>query len=183
MCRERDRALYIYIYIYIYACCRRGMLAKKWRLKRGIRSPTGIWIPPGAVSRLFLRAFKLGWGCAKIVSPSSPWGLQKGFLALYWKTETLKFRQIRLKRSVFGLFRLLSWKIWHEKRGGSSYNFGAAPSRVQSGLPLLAKPLVLQAKTKTCFSGPLGALFFFPAFGHSAAWPATQNSEMPCFVG
>ena len=40
-------------YIYIYACCRRGILATKWRLKRGIRSPTRVRIAPGAVSRLF----------------------------------------------------------------------------------------------------------------------------------
>ena len=38
-------------------------------------------------------------------------------------------------------------------------------------------------KTKTCFFWALGAVYFFWPFWHSAAWPATQNSEMPCFLG
>ena len=118
--REIKRIINKYIYIYMHMLWE-GNPVHKMPSQKGNLVPDMCPDSLGTVSRLFSRGFARSRGGAEIVPPSSPWGLRKGFLALAWKTETLKFRQIRLKR-VFWLFCLFA-QSYDIKKGGDFRTF------------------------------------------------------------
>ena len=102
-------------------------------------------------------------------------------MALYPKTETLLFRQIRLKRSVFfAVFGGVREKIGMKK--GGDFRTILEPLRLlfSSVWPSSRNHCFCRLKTKTCFSEPLGAVFFVGLFG--TPQPDLRHRIVKCLV-